>query len=132
MDHRPKHCSCLQSPFLSLPGRHSPCIAAYHRPAQCVLPFAPSLCLTTRAHQTQLHPGGHPTHRTNPPPQALERYCNWLENRVVQRFDAAVAEADARGVSECVRIMAQFDRESTIAQVRTEVVADMASTRQQT
>ena len=48
--------------------------------------------------------------------QALERYCNYLENRVVARFDQAVAEKNIAVQAECVRIMGQFDRERTIAQ----------------
>jgi hypothetical protein len=50
--------------------------------------------------------------------QALERYCSWLEGRVVAFFDAAVAENDVGGMAACVRIMQQFDRERAIAQVR--------------
>lgn len=49
--------------------------------------------------------------------QVLETYCNWLENRVVSRFDQAVAEANAPVLAECVRIMSEFDRQKTIAQV---------------
>eukprot|EP00877_Chromochloris_zofingiensis_P003097 jgi/Chrzof1/12789/Cz07g07190.t1 len=48
--------------------------------------------------------------------KVLETYCNWLENRVVSRFDQAVAEANAPVLAECVRIMSEFDRQKTIAQ----------------
>jgi NifU-like protein involved in Fe-S cluster formation len=47
----------------------------------------------------------------------LEAYCNWLENRVVARFDAAVAEANLRLQAQSVSIMIELDKERSIAQV---------------
>jgi hypothetical protein len=51
--------------------------------------------------------------------QVLEAYCNWLENRVVARFDAAVAEGNLRLQAQSVSIMIELDKERSIAQVRT-------------
>jgi hypothetical protein len=47
----------------------------------------------------------------------LEAYCNWLENRVVARFDAAVAEGNLRLQAQSVSIMIELDKERSIAQV---------------
>jgi hypothetical protein len=49
--------------------------------------------------------------------QVLEAYCNWLENRVVARFDAAVAEGNLRLQAQSVAIMIELDKERSIAQV---------------
>jgi hypothetical protein len=49
--------------------------------------------------------------------QVLEAYCNWLENRVVARFDAAVAEGNLKLQAQSVSIMIELDKERSIAQV---------------
>ncbi|WIA33366.1 hypothetical protein OEZ86_006503 [Tetradesmus obliquus] len=48
--------------------------------------------------------------------KVLEAYCNWLENRVVARFDAAVAECNLRLQAQSVAIMIELDKERSIAQ----------------
>lgn len=47
----------------------------------------------------------------------LESYCNWLENRVISWFDAAVAENNLVLQGQCAAIMRQLDKEKSITQV---------------
>lgn len=49
--------------------------------------------------------------------QVLESYCNWLENRVVSVFDAAVAAGELGVQAQCVAIMIELDQERSIVQV---------------
>ncbi|KAF8067429.1 SEC10a [Scenedesmus sp. PABB004] len=48
--------------------------------------------------------------------RVLEGYANWLENRVVGRFDAAVADDDLAGQAAAVAIMTELGKERSIAQ----------------
>eukprot|EP00879_Flechtneria_rotunda_P021220 GHRR01022353.1.p1 GENE.GHRR01022353.1~~GHRR01022353.1.p1 ORF type:complete len:769 (+),score=323.78 GHRR01022353.1:155-2461(+) len=48
--------------------------------------------------------------------KVLETYCNWLENRVVGRFDAAVADGDMLLQAQSVAIMIELEKEQSIAQ----------------
>lgn len=52
--------------------------------------------------------------------EKLEKYRNKLENRVIMRFDAAVAApSNLEGMAHCARIMAEFKRgEAALVQVR--------------
>ncbi len=47
----------------------------------------------------------------------LAGYCNWLEIRVVTRFDRGFAKGSTRIMSECAAIMAQFKAERMLIQV---------------
>jgi len=49
--------------------------------------------------------------------QVLEAYSNWLENRVVSRFDAAIAEGNYQQQAQVVAIMTELDKEKSIAKV---------------
>ncbi|GMH37503.1 hypothetical protein BSKO_05376 [Bryopsis sp. KO-2023] len=46
----------------------------------------------------------------------LEEYANDLENRVVMRFDGAASIGDTTAMGECAHIMAELNREMTLAQ----------------
>lgn len=48
----------------------------------------------------------------------LQQYCNILENRVVGRFDAALARRSMQDMQECAKIMAEFNREAVLINVR--------------
>lgn len=49
--------------------------------------------------------------------QVLEAYSNWLENRVVSRFDTAIAEGNYQQQAQVVAIMTELDKEKSIAKV---------------
>lgn len=49
--------------------------------------------------------------------QVLEGYSSWLENRVVSRFDAAIAEGNYAQQAQVVAIMTELDKERSIAKV---------------
>ena len=49
--------------------------------------------------------------------QALQEYCNHLENRVVSRFDFCTNAKDQQGMKECADIMAKLDKETILVQV---------------
>lgn len=52
--------------------------------------------------------------------QVIEGYSSWLENRVVSRFDAAIAEGNYAQQAQVVAIMTELDKEKSIAKVRLE------------
>lgn len=47
----------------------------------------------------------------------IEGYSSWLENRVVSRFDAAIAEGNYAQQAQVVAIMTELDKEKSIAKV---------------
>ena len=48
----------------------------------------------------------------------LELYSDWLENRIIKRFDAAAAKRDESAMADCVAIMCRFGRDANIVTVR--------------